>query len=147
MKSLERAFYIFAIALILSLGHVYAQNPTLTPSYFTVSTAVVTSATTCPAPPAGYLAYCWAGDHPSMVNSSGVITSLVPTASVSGVSAITLCNAAGASCATAQTGAVTINLPTTAKTAVTVTAPAITFSTTGAAVVSAPAATAVTTLN
>ena len=147
MKSFERVFYILAIAAILSLGSVHAQNPTVTPSYFTVSTAIATSATTCPTPPAGYLAYCWAGDHPSMVNSSGAITSLVPTAAISGVSAITICNAAGASCLPSETGAVTINLPTTAKTAVTVSAPAITFSTTGAATITAPSATAVTTLN
>jgi hypothetical protein len=69
----------------------------------------------------GFTAYCQAFEGP-MVSVNGTPFVKIPLAATpAGVSSVTVCNAAGASCGAAQTGPVTLNIPKTVT--VTISAP------------------------
>jgi hypothetical protein len=71
--------------------------------------------------------YCFASDG-LWQSLSGAAFVQLGVASAPGVTSVTVCNAAGASCGSAQIGAVSLNIPKTATASVpTVTAPTVTL--------------------
>jgi hypothetical protein len=124
---------VLAIAVLLfgawHLGRVQAQSTTP----FTVIAGSLTH-TSCPAVAASTTQFCFANDGLWQSINGAAYVQLTP-GTAGGVTSVTVCNAAGASCGSAQTGAVSLNIPTK----VTVTAPTTTVTNT------APTATATTT--
>jgi hypothetical protein len=88
------------------------------------------SHTSCPAVIASTTQFCFANDG-IWVSLNGAAYAVVNTGATGGVTSVQQCNLAGASCGTAQTGAVVLKVPqtvtvTVANPTVSVTAPAVT---------------------
>ena len=121
---------LVALAGILAPSH---PNRVQAQSTNPLNITVTGPHTSCMAAASGVTTYCFATDGLyESLNGAAYVQLGVAAA---GVNSITVCNAAGASCGTAQTGAVSLNIPTKAVT--TATAPSATSTVT----VSAPSAT------
>lgn len=110
MKKIIVPFFslLFVALFAYSIGRISAQ--TVSPPITIQSTVPHTS---CVVPPAGTSAYCFASD--GLWQSINGAT-YVQLPSVAGVSSVTVCNAGGTSCGIALTGAVKVNVPSTAST-------------------------------
>jgi hypothetical protein len=122
MKKILLIVGFLILAGFASYKYAYGQGPNPVPLQLTLSgvhTQCVPNAATTPA----HLDVCGAGDGIFLANNGGAFVQVATvTVTAQGVTQITICNAAGASCGAAQTGAVSINIPKS----VVVTAPATT---------------------
>lgn len=131
------ALLVFIGALISQLPIVRAQAPSVVVQYATGAHATCTVNATLST-------FCFATDG-LYFSANGGAFAQVGAAQSSGVASLTVCNATGANCGTAQTGAITLKVPSTATTTVSVNPPPFLL-TSGNLTVGSPTATAATTL-
>jgi hypothetical protein len=115
MNKIFKIVGLVVLGLMLGFGITKAQVPN-NPLQWGVSTATHTSCTIV----ASTTEFCFANDG-LWVSINGASYTQV---AASGVASVSVCNAAGASCSAALTGAVSVNIPTTVT--LTATAPAAT---------------------
>jgi hypothetical protein len=114
-----------AVILIVAACYIGAQIPGPT-SVSTLAIPTTAVATGCPTPTPNYTIYCYAADK-LQASANGAAYACIwavggCSTPAAGVSSIVVCNAAGASCGSAQTGAVQLSIPKAATTTATTTA-------------------------
>lgn len=141
MKKLLLVFLVAFLGALLGVSFttVHAQVPN-NPWQVGVSSATHTSCTVVPS----NTEVCFAADGIWVSLSGAAYVPVQTGTAVAGVTSITVCNVAGASCGASQTGAITLNIPKTAVASapsVTISGPSISSATTLAQMTS-PSATA-----
>lgn len=137
LKILGSVLLVLSIAVFLR-----AQTPS-TP--LAGLETVVGAHSTCPLSTAVPTLYCLATDGVYVSIGGAAFVSVTPATSGTVVSSVTVCNAAGTTCQNAQSGPVTLKIPSSASTTITVQSPPLALSG-GSLSVGAPTATAVTSV-
>jgi len=80
MKIVRCLFFGFLLGVLLTAGAIRAQNPTLSPGYFTYAASI--SHSNCVVPAAGTTAYCFAGDGAWVSVNGAAFVQFAPAAGV-----------------------------------------------------------------